>query len=477
MKQDSFNLRDLPTELSDILIGEIDSISNEENNTLTYKLKDIVYKASPVDLAKVAHYYSPEIVKIIFSCLKDGEDKAKFLSVSSGKTIDYILNFINESELYNILSLMDADDISDVLEEITDRHLVVKLRKVIDKLDIEKKYEIKSIMSYDENSIARFMSTDFIEIKGVKTVKDAIEEIRKSKDNSIDAIFITSKFGELIGKLSLKELILQPQDRILESSISSTVYRLRASDSRESILSFIEYNYNDGSVPVVDFSGVIVGVLTPSIIAEMMQDITSDTISAIGGSEEHDDEYNIYEKFLSRSPWLLMTLASGMLSATAISIFSSTLDSSILFAICFIPLITGMSGNIGIQSSTVIVRGVAVSGWSYREAKKIIGRESIVGILIGIAFGILVGTTIAIINAIEGSNFTSTSSLQVGCTVGIGLCVSSVWASMIGSLAPVFFSYIGIDPAVSAGPMVTALNDVIAMSIYLSVAKFMPFFF
>ena len=107
------------------------SISNEKNTTLTYKLKDIVYKTSPVDLAKIAHYYSPEIVKIIFSCLKDEEDKAKFLSVSSSKTIDYILAFINENQLYSILSLMDADDISDVLEEITDRTLVIKMRKVI----------------------------------------------------------------------------------------------------------------------------------------------------------------------------------------------------------------------------------------------------------------------------------------------------------------------------------------------------------
>ncbi|MCK5787598.1 MAG: magnesium transporter [Chlamydiia bacterium] len=470
----NFYIQDLPAELSRILISKINEIHSDDAH-LEQKISRITKRANPIDLASVSTYYSPKIVCAIYRGLLSYKSKIEFINAADSNVIQYVMKDSSESDLSALLAHMEADDISDILESL-EKTEAIKVKKAIEKIDRRKRNQIKAILSHAENTIARFMSTEFISLEYEATVEEASIAIKDAKDDTIqDSIFITSNIGELLGRIPIKFLFKHSKKKKLKDIKTGPTYRVLANDTREVIIRTQEYIEDYGSIPVVDFSGAIIGVITPSTIAEIIQDISYDTLSAIGGAEEHEDEHSTQYKFISRTPWLFMTLASGILSASAITSFTSS-SQTLAFTIFFIPLITGMTGNIGIQSSTVIVRGLAVSGWNEEKAKQMILKESVAGMLIGLFFGIVVGFIIFLMEYISNSgNYFSISPGQIGTTVGIGLFLSSIWSSLIGVFAPIFFTYIGVDPAVSAGPMVTAMNDVVAMVIYLINAKIIDY--
>lgn len=468
---DFFSVQDLPAELGEILIRKLDKI-NTSDSLLEEKIEKIVKKANPIDLASVACYYSDRIVSAIYNALPAEKEKSEFLKFSESSVVQCLIKNLSISQIYAVISEMDPDEISDIFEHLEKKE-IIKLKKSLDKIDPRKKHKIRAILSHSEHAIARFMSTQFLSLGIDATVQEAIEEISISKEDEVyDSVFITSEFGELLGKVNVLD-ILKNNDKKnikLRNLPNSPTYRLFANDTREVAVGMSEHLDDYGSIPVIDYSGSLVGVVLSSTMVEIIKDISQDTLGAIGGAEEHEDENSATEKILSRIPWLFMTFASGMLSATAINTFSN-MSRDISFTISFIPLITGMTGNIGIQSSTVIVRGMAVSGWSASKAKKRMWKESFTGGIIGLFFGITVGTIIFLIQLMSTHRF-NVSPSQVGFTIGSGLFLSSIWSSLLGVIAPSFFSYIGVDPAISAGPMVTALNDVVAMIIYLMNALF-----
>lgn len=463
-KENSFSVKDLPSEINEILSDKLNKISSSDS-FLKEKILNLTSKYDPIDLANVSGYYSPKIAYEIFKSLNNKLDKSYFISSADQNVVQWIIKFTNEQELKEIMKIMSADDISDIFEML-ERSETLKLKKVINYLDPSKKHKVKAILSHTENSIARFMSTEFIALGIESTVDEAIDIIKKADYSTVqDSIFIVSKFGELLGKTKIIDIIKYSEKGKVIDIPRDPTYRILANDSREIILTMTEHLDDYGSLPVVDYSGSLVGTLHSSDIVKIIQDVSQDTLGAIGGTEELEDEHSAFEKITSRSPWLFMTLASGMLSATVITKFSS-ISHSILFTVSFIPLITGMTGNIGIQSSTVIIRSMAISTWNSSKARKMIKRESLTGSMIGLMFGFIVGAALYIIDATGGNSF-DVSALQIGLTVGSGLFLSSMWSSTLGVIAPSFFSFINIDPAVSAGPMVTALNDVVAMIIYL----------
>ncbi|NGX53835.1 MAG: hypothetical protein K1000chlam4_00555, partial [Chlamydiae bacterium] len=201
-------------------------------------------------------------------------------------------------------------------------------------------------------------------------------------------------------------------------------------------------------------------------VVEAIEDIADETIGLMGGTVEDVSEYDhVLKRFFSRAPWLLVTLCAGLINAAIISHFQIAGGELLAFAIFFVPLINGMSGNVGVQCSTVLVRSMAIGVLSSGKKGEAMLKEGVLGLLAGVVFGILCGLVVYLLNVLGIHQF-NTNPLELGTTVAVGVLGACLSATFLGVSTPFFFARIGIDPALASGPIVTAFNDILSIVIY-----------
>jgi len=238
--------------------------------------------------------------------------------------------------------------------------------------------------------------------------------------------------------------------------------------SREEVIDLVE-KYKISSLPVVDEHNHLLGVVCYQDVVEAMEDLTDETLAKmVGTKEKMDFQDRIYKRFLARAPWLVVTLIAGLLNVEVMSFFRTLEGKVLTFTFFFVPLITGMSGNIGIQCSTVLVRSMAVGNLSESKKSGAVLNELKSGLLIGLVFGILCGFLVYFLDRIGGN--LEADPMAVATIVATGLIGACFTGSFLGVFSPLLFSKLGVDPAISSGPIVTALNDVLSMTIYFFIA-------
>jgi magnesium transporter len=229
--------------------------------------------------------------------------------------------------------------------------------------------------------------------------------------------------------------------------------------------------YKISSLPVVDIDNYLVGVIAHEDVVEAMEDLTDETIARMAGTNERFTSHDsILKRFVTRAPWLVVTLIAGLLNVGVMSSFQKHEGGMLTFALFFVPLITGMSGNIGLQCSTVLIRIMAMGGLSFGSRRETITKELMSGIFTGCIFGVGCGLIVYGLDNIVGQAIASTSPGAVASIVGIGLIGGCTAGTLLGVYSPLFFARIGVDPAIAAGPIVTAFNDFLSMSIYFLIA-------
>jgi magnesium transporter len=254
------------------------------------------------------------------------------------------------------------------------------------------------------------------------------------------------------------------------------LHKVTAEATREEVIDLVE-RYKISSLPVVDIDNFLIGVIAHEDIVEAMEDLADETIARIAGTNEkfasHD---SILKRFVTRAPWLLVTLVAGLLNVGVMSSFQKH-QGILTFAIFFVPLITGMSGNVGLQCSTVLIRAMAMGGLSLGSRRETIVKELLSGIFTGVIFGVSCGLIAYGLNLLAGDAIASGSPLAVATVVAVGLIGGCTAGTLLGVFSPLFFSRIGVDPAIAAGPIVTAFNDVLSMAIYFLIAWGVSMFF
>ena len=214
----------------------------------------------------------------------------------------------------------------------------------------------------------------------------------------------------------------------------------------------------------------LLGVVTQEDVIDAMEDIADEMIASMAGTAEKVSENEpLIKRFFSRAPWLLVTLCAGLINVGSCPPFKEGKGGPLLLLFLFVPLITGMSGNIGIQCSTVLVRSMALGYLSWGNKGEAVAKELMVGLLAGSVFGVLCGIAVYALDFV-GVAGADMSALSVGIVVGIGLMGACLAGTVLGVLSPLFFVRIGVDPAVASGPIVTAFNDFLSMSIYFLIA-------
>ncbi len=422
-------------------------------------VRNILNKLHPADIAKVIQNLAPDERIYAIKALKDLPLKAEAIEyLDDYKIAAMLLEELSPEEAAKILQNISIDKAVDILEELNEEFA----DKVESLFDEQFKNEIASLLKYPEDSAGGIMNPDFFAIDKDLTVEEALEEIRKaSKEKKIIYVYVVDKFGHLIGVVTLRSLITADRNEKIENITNTNIISVRTDMDQEEVAKLVE-KYDLLCVPVVDNKNRLVGIITvDDVIDVIREETTEDIYKLIGTSGEEFEETKIINIIKYRAPWLIMSLIGESVSGSVLKFFDGTLKTAISLAF-FMPLIMALGGNTGQQSQTIVVRALALGKFDENGIWEIIKRQIKTAVSIGTLFAIL-GFVMALIFQ---------KNIYLALVVGSSLFISMFLSTMIGALLPLGLKKLNVDPAVAASPFISAMNDIVGLLIYLSIATF-----
>ena len=362
---------------------------------------------------------------------------------------------------------MPTDEAVWVVDDMPER----RFRRLMDLIDSKKAMRIRELKKHSRKSAGRLMTSEFFAFTMELTIGEAAAYIRDNpRIDFTKGIFVLNHTGELQGYVPARNMMINPAQTPLRQVMRPVLHKVTVDATREEVIDIVE-RYKISSLPVVDIDNELIGVISHDDIVEAMEDLADETMARMAGTNEKFTSHDpILRRFLSRAPWLFVTLTAGLLNVGVMSSFQRHEGGVLTFALCFVPLITGMSGNIGLQCSTVLVRIMAVGGLSAGSRRETIVKELLSGLFTGAVFGVGCGVLVYLLDFLSGGALGSTTPGAVASIVSIGLVGGCFAGTFLGVFSPLFFSRIGVDPAISAGPIITAFNDFLSMTIYFMIA-------
>lgn len=469
----SGNLMDSRTSLLDDVLNEkLEKAFHKP--TSQFMLHDVARIASehdPIDLAYAVTRLPPHSRIVVYENLPDLNAKIIFMANTGSNTRSAIFPQIDDREIKSILERMPPDEAAWLLDDMSDR----RLKRVLEILEPKKAARIRELYRHDRHSAGRLMTNEFFAFHMNTTIGEVAATIRDNPGIDLTRrIFVLNDADELVGFVPGRNLIINPPFVPIRQVMRPILHQIQADTSRDEVVDLVE-RYKIPALPVVDELEHLVGVITYESVVEAMEDIADETIANIAGTAEDLSEHEpTFKRFLWRAPWLIVTLCAGLVTAAALSHFKDR--DWFTFVALFVPLIAGMSGNVGIQCSTILVRGMSTGELSYGSRRKAVSSELSIGLLIGVVFGLICGVFVYVLNRLE-IHYLGSDPVVLGVIVGSGLLGACLMATLLGTLSPFFFARFRIDPAVASGPIVTAFNDVLSTLMYILIAKVISSFF
>ena len=419
----------------------------------------LIDKTHPADLALLFRYFNENEQGEIFNDLKPSEDTAEFLNELDESISIRLLENESPERIAQILEYASSNEQAYLMGLVDDKYAA----SVIDLLKAEKQEELEEMMAYPEDSAGILMYTDVFTLHEDTKAKDAIYALQDQGDaEMVFYLYTLDNDGRLTGVISLRDLVTTHGDTMLKDIMSKQIHVVRPETDQEEVARIVS-QYNFLAVPVVDSDERLLGIVTVEDVVDIIrEEATEDFLQMVGAGKDREILLkSSWENARMRVPWLFASWVGGILAAFIIGVFDNVLQSTIALA-AFIPVIMGMGGNIGTQSSTMIVRGLATGRVSIENSVKILFKEIRVGLLLGILYGLLLGL-FAIFRFIDASP-------MIGIVVGLSICISMIIAATIGSLVPLILNRFEIDPAIATGPFVTTAIDILGVAFYFIVA-------
>ncbi len=372
-----------------------------------------------------------------------------------------ILRLLEQSKAKTILGNMASDDAADLIGELSPE----EADQMMQLIGEEEPMDFGDLLKYPEESAGGIMTTEYISLPADIPVEEAIARLREiaPKAETIYYVYVVDEEGRLIGVLSLRDLVASSDGIMLKDIMRRNVINVNAELDQEEVARVVS-KYDLLAVPVVDDQERLLGIITVDDIIDVLeQEATEDIYRLAGAGEVEGVELTkapVSKVVRLRLPWLLVTMVGGVFSGSVIRVYASTLEAIVMLA-AFIPVIMGMGGNVGTQSSTIFVRGLATGEIDKNEVWVYFFRE----IRVGLAMGAFCGFFMSVIALIWQSN------VYLGLVVGISMLITVSFATLIGTLVPLILNMFNIDPAITAGPFVTTIKDFTGLLIYFLVAS------
>ena len=443
-------------ELSKEIIQEISQlISNKKNKEIKKKVKEIHY----ADLAEIINELNFQesiyLIKLI-----DSDKTSDVLTELDEDVREKILERLSEKEIAGEIKELDSDDAADILSELSDE----KQEKVISLIKDENITDnIRELLNYEEDSAGGLMAKELISVNENWSVLTCLREIRKqAKDiTRVHSIYVLNKKKVLIGRLSLKDLITSPSKSKIKEIYIPKVDFVNVNDSADEVAKLMS-KYDLEAIPVVNDKTELLGRITIDDIVDYIKDeAEEDYLLAAGISNDVEADDSILELTKARLPWLILGLFGGLGSVFILENFESIMATKELRALFFYtPLIAAMAGNVGVQSSAIVVQGLAndqIKGSLISRLIKEISLTLLNGIILSliiIVFGLLIN-----------------QSIDMSITISVSMILVIIVAALIGTSVPIILEKFGIDPAIATGPFITTGNDVVGILLFFYIAK------
>lgn len=435
------------------------NISNALEKNLLLEVKNKLILLNPIDIASILETLSKENTLKAFRILSKDLASEVFSYLSSEKQQE-IIESSSDEELKRIIDDMFLDDTVDLIEEMP----AGVVAKILKNTSVENRKLINQFLKYPEDSAGSIMTVEYVSLKNDMNVKESLERIRAKgiKNETINDCFVIDKERKLVGTLPIRELIINQEETLIKNIMTDNFEKVQADTDREFVADIFR-RYDLSTMAVVDTENRLVGIITIDDIVDVIDQENTEDFQKMAAMEPSDKEYlkeSVFALAKHRILWLLILMISATATGTIIRRYEDTLQSVVVLA-AFIPMLMDTGGNAGSQSSTLIIRGLALGEIKTKDVWKILWKEFRVSIIVGI--------TLAIVNFLRILYFD-----KIGFTMTLVVCLSLfatvVIAKVVGGILPIAAKKLKLDPAIMASPLITTIVDACALVIYFTMA-------
>lgn len=429
------------------------NVDKELDIELTENLDDV----STIDLAlKLSEYEDEKLEEL---CKKtDDETLAGLLEESEIKNQLRIINFLDNKRILNIFGFMSKDDIVDVLGELN----AGKSKELINLMKEGDKKVINQLIGYKDDCAGGIMTTEYIRVNCELKIVDVIKKIKEiaPKTELIDTIFVVNKSRELIGTAELRDILVAPEDmKLKEITNEHFIYVEPETDQEEVALLVSKYDLT--AIPVLNKKGAMLGIITIDDIVDVMEkEHTEDVLKMGGVSKEESLDSKLIESIKLRLPWLCVNLITAFLASVTVKSFESTIAQVVALS-SIMSIITGMGGNAGTQTVSVIIRNIVMGKVTLKDALHLLKKQILLDFVDGAVIGVLTGSIVSLIYG----------NIYFGIIVFLAMIANLIISGIFGTLVPLILQKIKVDPALSSSIFLTTATDVLGFFVFLSLAK------
>lgn len=424
------------------------------------ELSKVLQRMNPVDIAKNMEELDNKSLLVVFRLLTK-DTSVEVFSYLDKEYQQKIIELITDDEVKEIIEKLFLDDTVDIIEELP-ANIV---GKIISNTSLEKRQLINQFLKYEEDSAGAIMTIEFIDLKEKMTIREAIDYIRKIgiDKESLDNCFIIDGERRLKGIISLKDLILSDENMLLLEVMETNIVLVKTFEDQEKVADLFK-TYDLLSMPVVDIENRLVGIITVDDIVDIIEQENTEDFQKMAAMEPNEEPYlktSVLTLAKKRIVWLLVLMISATVTGSIIQEFEDILQSVVILA-SFIPMLMDTGGNSGSQSSTLVIRGLALGEITTKDFLKVIFKEFRVSIV--------VATVLCIVNFLRLYLFTS-ADLMISLTVCASLFFTVILAKVVGGILPIISKKLKLDPAIMASPLITTIVDAFALIVYFCFAK------
>lgn len=422
-------------------------------------LRDTIDTIHPADILDLIHD-DPEHAKAILNRLPD-DILADIVEEEEDEDKYDLLKQFSDSKQKSILDEMSSDEITDLIGELEEE----EADDVLSKMDSDDRDDVEKLLEFDPDTAGGIMTTEYLRIFAKNTVRDTLEFLQKNTDEETTYyLYVVDKNDILKGVVSLRDIVTSSFDTPMLTITNPNVISVRYDEDQEQVAHKFE-KYGFILMPVVDEENHMLGVIEFDDIMDVIQEENTEDIHHLGGvNKEERVDSSLQESFRSRIPWLIVNLFTAVLAAATVSMFETTISKVVALA-TVMPIVTGMGGNAGTQSLTIVVRGLSLGELTRDNAWKIMLKEIGVGIL----SGVVIGSVVAI-----GAMWMESNPI-FGLVTGVAMFLNMILANFAGYFIPVILEKFHVDPALASGVFVTTVTDVMGFFLFLGMATlFLP---